>query len=123
MVQVRAKAAGYPSAVNVGETNQYIGNKVNAEMANLAAAFEAAMDDRAPDSGATASLVGSNETAANLADKRTSNNQDAILVALKSISNRLDKVKKGGCGRRRRGCGRCTRTRTPRLRVKKASPA
>ena len=57
-------------------------------MANLAGAFEAAIDDRSLDSGATASLVSSNETATNVADKltsNTSNNHDAILSTLNTI--------------------------------------
>ena len=108
MVQGRAKAAGYHSAANVQETHKYIDDKVDAEMANLADAFEAAMEDRALDSAATAAPVNNNETAANVADKLTSNtanNQDAILAALKTTSDRLEKVEKGGGGRRRRGRG------------------
>ena len=41
-----------------------------------------------------------------MADKLASNNQDVILAALKTISDRLDKVEKGGGRRRRRGRGR-----------------
>ena len=47
--------------------------------------------------------------AANVADKRTSNtfsNHDAILATLKTISDRLNRVEKGGGGRRRHGRGR-----------------
>ena len=43
LVQGRAEAAGYHSAANMKATNKYINNKVNAEIANLAAAIEAAM--------------------------------------------------------------------------------
>ena len=106
LVQGRIKATGYHSAANVDKINKRIDDKVNAKMANFAAAFKAALDAGAVDSGATASSVGSNETAANVADKFTSNtssNHDAILSTLKTIRDRLDKVEKGGGGGRRRG--------------------
>ena len=77
-------------------------------MANFAAAFEAAIDVTPPDSGATASLVNNQETAANVADKLTSSSSSthgAILATIKTMSDRLDKVEKGNGGRRRRGRG------------------
>ena len=96
-VQGRTKAAEYHSATNVDKINKCINDKVDAEMANFAAAFEAALD------------VGNNETADNVADKpppSTSSTHDAILATLKTISHRLDKVEKGSDGRCRRGYGR-----------------
>ena len=51
MIQGYAKAAGYHSVTNVEATNKYIDDKVNAKMANLAAAVKAAMDDRVLDVG------------------------------------------------------------------------
>ena len=109
LVRGRAKAAGYHIAANVEETNKYIDDKVNAEVANRAVAIKATMDDRALDSGATSSLVSSNETAANVANKltsNTSNNHDASLATLKIISDCLEKVEMGGGRRRGRGRGR-----------------
>ena len=75
-------------------------------MANFAAAFKATIDASTFDNGATASLVNNQETTANVADKLTSpsssNTHDAILVTLKTISDRLEKVEKAG-GRRHGG--------------------
>ena len=75
MVQGRAKAAGYHSAANVKTTNKYIENKVNAEMANLAAAFEAVMDNRALNDSATVSQAGGNDMAATVANNLTQGHQ------------------------------------------------
>ena len=94
MVQGCAKVAEYHSSANVNSTNKYISDKVNAKLANVAAAVEAAVDDRTFNSGATASLMGSNETTVNVANKLTSSTQDAILATLNTISDRLDKVEK-----------------------------
>ena len=103
LVQGRAKAVGYHSAANVDEINKRINNKVDAKMANFAAAFEAALNSSAPDADAVAAQTGNNETAASVADNLTSsNNQDAVLTALKVISDRLDKMEKGGDGLRGR---------------------
>ena len=104
MVAGRAAAAGYYSAANVDKINKRINDKVNAEVANFAAAFKAAINTSAFDNSATASLVNNQETAANVADKLTSpsssNTHDAILATLKTISNRLEKMEKaGGCRR------------------------
>ena len=106
LVQGRDKAAGYPSAANVDATNKYIDNKVDAKMANLATAVEAAMDASALDSGATVHQTSGNKTAANVADNLTSNNQDAVLTALKAINECLGKVEKGGGRHHHRGLGR-----------------
>ena len=107
MVAGRAAAAGYHSAANVTATNEYIDQRLNAEMANLAAAVEAAMNERAADDDGAYTPDKTNETAANATDKLTSaSGQDAVLAALKSISDRLEKVEKMGSGRRRRGRGR-----------------
>ena len=106
LVTGRAAAAGHHSAPNADEINNRIDDKANTVMANFAVAFEAAMDVGALDSGATASLVASKETAANVVDKLTSSSSsthDAILATLKTISDRLEKVEKGGGGRRRNG--------------------
>ena len=51
MVAGRAAAAGYHSTANVKATNKYIEDKVNAKMANLSAAVEAALDDCACNDG------------------------------------------------------------------------
>ena len=94
MVAGRAAAAGYHSAANADKINKRIDNSI---------------DVSAFDNGATASLINNQETAANVADKLTSSSSsthDAILVALKTISDRLEKVEKGGEGRRRGGCRR-----------------
>ena len=64
------------------------------------------MDTSALDSGAMASLVNNQETVANVADKLSSSSSSAhgaILATLKTISDRLEKVEKGGDGRRRGG--------------------
>ena len=103
IVQGRVKAARYHSAANDEANNKYIDDKVNAKMADLVAVVEAAMDDCALDSGATASIVGSNKTAANVADKLISSTQDVILATLKTISVRLDNVEKGDRGCRHHG--------------------
>ena len=108
LVTGRAAAAGHHSAPNADEINNRIDDKANTVMANFAVAFEAAMDVGALDSGATASLVASKETAANVVDKLTSSSSsthDAILATLKTISDHLDKVEKGDSGRRVRGRG------------------
>ena len=127
LVQGRSAAAGYHSAANVDEINKRIDNKVNSKMANFAAASEAVMDTGALNSGATASLVNNNETATNVADKLTSSSSsthDAILATLKTISDRLDKVEKGGGGRRPAAAeAERTRPRARRPRATDASPA
>ena len=108
MVAGRAAAAGYHRAANVNEINKRIDDRVHVEVTNFAAAFEAAIDASAFDNGATASLVNNQETAANVADKLTSSStstHNTILVTLKAISVRLEKVEKAG-GRRRDGCRR-----------------
>ena len=48
-------------------------------------------------------MVGSNKTTANVTDKLISSTQDVILATLKTINDCLDKIEKGGGGRRRRG--------------------
>ena len=107
MVAGRAAAAGYHSAANVTATNEYIDQRMNAKMANLAAAVEAAMNERAAAADGAYTSNKTDETAANATDKLTSaSGQDAVLAALKSISDRLEKVEKMGGGRRRRGRGR-----------------
>ena len=72
MVRGRAAAAGYHSAANVDEINKHIDDRVNAEVANFAVAFKAAIDASAFDNGATASLFNNQKTPANVADKITS---------------------------------------------------
>ena len=52
MVAGRAAAAGYHITVNVDEINKRIDDKVNTNMENFAAAFEAAKDASSLDSGA-----------------------------------------------------------------------
>ena len=74
LVQGRAKAAGYHSAANVDEINKRINDKWDTEMANFDAAFEVSLDTGAPDNDAVAAWAGNNETAANVADNRTSSN-------------------------------------------------
>ena len=105
-------------------TSTYIDDKVNAEMANFAAAFEAALNGGALDSGATASFVVSNKTAANVVDMLTSNNNnhDAILATLKTISDCLEKVEKGGGRRRRRGRGGADKDANPQVASEERKP-
>ena len=74
--------------------DKYIDDKVNAEIANLAATVEAAMDANAFNSVAAAHQTSGNETVANVADSLVSNNQNTIFDALKAIDERLDKVEK-----------------------------
>ena len=61
LVQGRTKAAGYHSAANVDEISKRINDKVNAEIANFAATFEAAFDAGALDANAVAAQAGNNE--------------------------------------------------------------
>ena len=106
MVTGRAAAAGYHSAANIDEIDKRVDDRVQAEMANLAAAVEAAIDAGRYDNGATAAFAYKQETAANVADELTSpspaDTNNAILKELKAISARLEKVEKGG-GRRHGG--------------------
>ena len=91
LVQGRAKATGYHSAANVDEINKRINNKVDAEMVNFAASFKALLDAAALNTDTVAAQAGNNETTPNVADKLpSSSNQDAILAALKAISDLLD---------------------------------
>ena len=106
MMPSRARAAGYHIAANVTTLDERINKKVDHDMANPVAVLEAVMNGNALNSGATAHKTSVNETAANLVDQLTSNNQDTILAALKDIHERLDKVENGGNGRRRRDHGR-----------------
>ena len=90
MVAGCAAVAGYHSTANVEATNKYIDDKVNTEMANLAAAVEAAMDDCAFDDGGVTTQKSTNDTAANATVRLTSSaHQDAVLDALKAISDHL----------------------------------
>ena len=100
-------------------------------MANFAAAFEAALDGGALDSGATASFVGSNKMAANVADKltsNTSNNHNTIssppsrppAIALRRL--RREETDAVAAAAAATATGR-TRTRTPRPRMRNASTA
>ena len=85
-------------------------------MANFAAAFKTALDASALNNDAVAAQAGKNETTVNVADNLTSsNNQDAVLAALKAISDRLDKVATATTER--------TRTRARRSQVTDANPA
>ena len=88
-------------------------------MANFAAAFKTALDASALNNDAVAAQAGKNETTVNVADNLTSsNNQDAVLAALKVISDRLDKVAAAAAAAAER-----TRTQARRPRATDASPA
>ena len=58
LVQGRAKAVGYHSPANIDKINKRINDKVDAEMANFAAAFKAALDAGALDASAVAAQAG-----------------------------------------------------------------
>ena len=96
----RAKAMGYHSAANVQAIDEHIDEKVEGEMANLAALIEAALNAGADD-GSPQDQTSKPETAANVADTFTKDS--AILDALKDIQDRLSKVEGGGGRRRGRG--------------------
>ena len=71
LIQSCVTAAGYDSAATVDAINQHINDMVNAEMANLAAAIEVAMDTSALDSSATTNQTFGNETTTNMEENQS----------------------------------------------------